>query len=347
MVLVGALMLRIGSDRSLTVSMAVLVLIPTLATLAGIIGVSGLMFTHELQRTAVVLGVVAAVTVPAAILLGREQARKTVWEKQIREQERAAEQSRRELVAWVSHDLRTPLAGIRAMAEALSDGVVSGRDVARYAEQIGRETNRLSRMVDDLFEMSKISAGALRLEFESVDLRELIDEVLAANRATADRAGVRLRAEQPDQPITVAASDHALSRVLTNLVVNAITYTPPGGEVALSAGATDEQAWARVDDTGPGIAEADLPRIFEVAYRGAAARTPVTADGVPTGSGMGLAIAAGLVHAHHGEITVENRDYGCRFELRLPRTPKSDHGVGAHMPALARSGSKAKADRPS
>ncbi|WP_433657024.1 sensor histidine kinase [Nocardia sp. CA-128927] len=318
-VLVGAVILRATRNRSITTSMAVLVLIPTLSTLAGIIGVSGLMFTHELQRTAVVLAVVAVVTVPAAIVLGREQARKMVWEKQIREQERAAERSRRELVAWVSHDLRTPLAGIRAMAEALSDGVVTGQaDVARYAEQIGCETNRLARMVDDLFEMSKINAGALRLDLEPVDLRELIDEVLAANRPTADRAQVALRAEQPDSRIVVAASDQALGRVLTNLVSNAIAHTPPGGEVAISAGASDGQAWARVDDTGPGIAEADLPRIFEVAYRGTAARSPVAADGVPTGSGMGLAIAAGLVEAHHGDITVENLDQGCRFEVRLP-----------------------------
>ncbi|WP_405165985.1 HAMP domain-containing histidine kinase [Nocardia sp. NBC_01499] len=318
-VLIGAVILRAASNRSLTTSMVVLVLIPTLATLAGIIGVSGLMFTHELQRTAVVLAVVAVVTVPAAILLGREQARKMVWEKQIREQERAAERSRRELVAWVSHDLRTPLAGIRAMAEALSDGVVTGQaDVARYAEQIGCETNRLARMVDDLFEMSKINAGALRLDLEPVDLRELIDEVLAANRPTAERAQVALRAEQPDTRIVVAASDQALGRVLTNLVSNAIAHTPPGGEVAISAGASDGQAWARVDDTGPGISETDLPRIFEVAYRGTAARSPVAADGVPTGSGLGLAIAAGLIEAHRGGITVENRDQGCRFEVRLP-----------------------------
>ena len=317
-VLIGALILRTTSNRSLTTSMAVLVLIPTLSSLAGIIGVSGLMFTHELQRTAVVLAVVAAVTVPAAILLGREQARKTVWEKQIREQERAAERSRRELVAWVSHDLRTPLAGIRAMAEALSDGVVTGQDVARYAEQIGCETNRLSHMVDDLFEMSKINAGALRLELEPVDLRELIDEVLAANRPTAARAQIALRAEQPDTRVVVAASDHALGRVLTNLVSNAIAHTPPGGEIAISTGTADGHAWARVDDTGPGIAEADLPRIFEVAYRGTAARSPVAADGVPTGSGMGLAIAAGLVEAHQGDISAENRDQGCRFEVRLP-----------------------------
>ncbi|MGW0177913.1 sensor histidine kinase [Nocardia sp. NPDC003345] len=321
-VLAGALALRALRDRSLTASMAVLVLIPTLATLAGITGVSGLMFTAEFRRTSLVLLLVAAVTVPAAILLGREQARKTVWEKQIREQERAAEQSRRELVAWVSHDLRTPLAGIRAMTEALSDGVVNDpADIARYADQIGRETHRLSRMVDDLFEMSKISAGALRLELEPLDLRELIDEIYSAHRATADRAGVGFTARQPAAPLPVAADDHALGRVLANLVSNAIAHTPPGGEVVITAGHTDGQVWTRVDDSGPGIAASDLPRIFEVAYRGTAARSPVADNGVPTGSGMGLAIAAGLVEAHRGAITAANRDVGCRFEIRLPAGP--------------------------
>lgn len=322
-VLIGAVLLRATRNRSVVLSMVVLVLIPTLAALVGMVAVSGVMFTDELHRTLVILGVVAAVTVPAAVLLGRQQARKMVWEKQIREQERAAERSRRELVAWVSHDLRTPLAGIRAMGEALADGVVTdSADVARYAEQIGRETNRLSGMVDDLFEMSKINAGALRLALEPVDLRELIDEVLAANRPSAERASIDLHADQPDTRIMVSADDRALGRVLTNLVSNAIAHTPPGGQVAISAGTAGDHAWARVEDTGPGIAEPDLPRIFEIAYRGTAARSPVAADGVPAGSGMGLAIAAGLVAAHHGDITVENRDRGCRFEVRLPLTER-------------------------
>ncbi len=318
-VAIGAAILRATSNRSRTTNMAVLVLIPTLSTLAGIIGVSGLMFTDELERMAVVLAVVAALTVPAALLIGREQARKIVWENKIREQERLAERSRRELIAWLSHDLRTPLAGIRAMAEGLSDGVVTGiADVARYAEQIARESDRLSVMVDDLFEMSKINAGSLRLELEPVDLRELIDEVLAANRPKAERAEVRLSAEKPDSEIFVAATDRALGRVLTSLVSNAIAHTPPGGQVAISAGTSDGRAWARVDDTGPGISEADLPRIFEVAYRGTAAGSPVASDGVSSRSGMSLAIAAGLVEAHHADITAENREQGCRFEVRLP-----------------------------
>ncbi|APA99738.1 sensor histidine kinase [Nocardia seriolae] len=325
-VAIGALGLRYTRNRAMTTSMAVLVLIPTVATLCGVVAVSGMMFGDAFERTAVVLAVVTAVTVPAAILLGREQARATVWEREMLEQERAAERSRRELVAWVSHDLRTPLAGIRAMGEALLDGVVAEPgDVQRYAEQIVRETNRLSAMVDDLFEMSKINSGALRLELEPVDLRELIDEVLAANRPTAERARITLAATQPEDKIVVAGSDRALGRVLTNLVANAIAHTPPGGRIDISAGADDGQAWTRVDDTGPGISDTDLPRIFEVAYRGSSARSPGAGE-LGSSSGMGLAIAAGLVAAHHGDISARHRPEGARFEIRLPLLETAGRG---------------------
>ncbi|MBB5911865.1 signal transduction histidine kinase [Nocardia transvalensis] len=320
-VALGAIAIRLTHNRSLTTSMVVLVLIPTLAGLAGVVAVSGMMFTDELRRIGTVLGVVTVVAVPAAVVLGRVQARKTVWERQMREQERAAERSRRDLVTWVSHDLRTPLAGIRAMGEALVDGVADRPDtIERYANQIVRETNRLSAMVDDLFEMSKINSGALRLRVEPLDFRELIDEVAAANQPTADRARVSLAARQPDSPIVVSGSDRALTRVLTNLVANAIEHTPSGGRIDISAGASDGWAWTRVDDTGPGIAAADLPRIFEVAYRGTAARSPAAGD-IGSNSGMGLAIAAGLIEAHHGTVTACNREVGCRFEIRLPLLP--------------------------
>ncbi|WP_083871474.1 sensor histidine kinase [Nocardia aobensis] len=315
-VALGAMLLRAMRNRALGLSMVILVLIPTLATLCGFLAVSGLMFTDALAKMLVVLVVVTAVTVPAAVVLGRAQARQLVWEKQMLDQERAAEASRRELVAWVSHDLRTPLAGIRAMGEALADGVVDRPgDVERYGTQVVRETTRLSGMVDDLFEMSKINAGALRLHVEPLDLRELIDEVVAANAPAAARAGVKLRALQPDTAITVAGSDQALTRVLTNLVANAVAHTPPKGGIDISAGTADGSAWVRVDDSGPGIAEADLSRIFEAGYRGTAARSPA-AEG--SASGMGLAIAAGLLSVQHGEITASNRGDGARFEIRLP-----------------------------
>ncbi|BBY73718.1 two-component sensor histidine kinase [Mycolicibacterium parafortuitum] len=317
-VLLGAAVVRLARTWSLAASMVALVLIPVLATLAGVVGASGFMITQTFERTAVVLLVVSIVTIPAAVMLGRYQARRTVWEAEIRDSEHAAEQSRRRLVAFVSHDLRTPLAGIRALSEAIADGVVPDDEVQVYAKHIENESIRLSEMVDDLFEMSKINAGALTPMFDKVALDEVVDDVLATHRITAERAGVRLTANLPEQPVRVIGSDRALVRVLSNLVANAIAHTPSGGSVTLGLGADENSAWARVDDTGVGIDEADLPRVFDVAYRGSNSRVPRKDSSLPSGSGLGLAIAAGLVHAHRGTVSAHNLPTGARFEVRLP-----------------------------
>lgn len=199
----GALVLRALRDRSLTASAVVLVLLPTLAALAGITGASGPRVTAEFGRIFIVVMLVGAVTVPAAVLLCRECSRKRAREDRIREQAHAAEQSRRALVAWVSHDLRTPLGGIRAVTEALDHGAPADpADIARYTERIGRETRRLSRMVDDLCEISKSSSGAPRLDLEPRDLHELIDEIYAAHRA-----GIGSPASRPAPPRPGAAAD--------------------------------------------------------------------------------------------------------------------------------------------
>ncbi|MEW5813505.1 MAG: HAMP domain-containing sensor histidine kinase [Actinomycetota bacterium] len=317
-VLVGGVVIRLARTWSLAVSMVVLVLIPVLATLAGVIGASGFMITQTFERTAVVLVIVSVVTIPAAVMLGRYQARRTVWEAEIRDSERAAEQSRRRLVAFVSHDLRTPLAGIRAVSEAIADGVVPDDEVRVHAKHIEHESVRLSEMVDDLFEMSKINAGALTPSFDKVALDEVVDDVLAAHRIAAERAGVQLEANLPEEPVRVVGSDRALVRVLSNLVANAIAHTPEGGRVELALGSDENSAWARVDDTGVGIDEADLPRVFDVAYRGSNSRVPRADSSLPSGSGLGLAIAAGLVQAHRGTLSAHNLPNGARFEVRLP-----------------------------
>ncbi|WP_422742258.1 sensor histidine kinase [Mycobacterium sp. WMMD1722] len=317
-VVVGALIIRLARQWSLAVSMVVLVLIPTLATFTGVLGASGFMITEIFEPLAVVLLVVAVVTIPGAVMLGRYQARRTVWEQEIRDSERAAEMSRRRLVAFVSHDLRTPLAGIRAVAEAIADGLVTEDEVRGHAKHIEQESIRLSEMVDDLFEMSKINAGAVQPAFDKVALDEVVDDVLAAHRIAAERAGVMLAAELPDQPVRVLGSDRALVRVLSNLVANAIAHTPEGGRVQLALGSDENGAWARVDDTGVGIDEADLPRVFDVAYRGSNDRVPRADSSLPSGSGLGLAIAAGLVQAHRGTLSAHNLDNGARFEVRLP-----------------------------
>jgi signal transduction histidine kinase len=322
-VLAGALTIRLARSWSLAVSMVALVLIPALATLTGVLGASGFMITETFERTAVVLVVVSVVTIPAAVLLARYQARRTVWEQEIRDSERAAEQSRRRLVAFVSHDLRTPLAGIRAVAEAIADGLVNQDEAREQAKHIEQESIRLSEMVDDLFEMSKINAGAVQPAHDTVALDEVVDDVVAAHRIVAERAGVALQVNLPDQPVRVIGSDRALVRVLSNLVANAIAHTPHGGRVKLALGRDEQGAWARVDDTGVGIDQADLPRVFDVAYRGSNDRVPRTDSSLPSGSGLGLAIAAGLVQAHGGTLSARNLDAGARFEVRLPLADNS------------------------
>lgn len=317
-VLVGALVIRLARSWSMTVSMVALVLIPTLATLAGVFCASRFMADADVRTIAVVLAVVALVTLPAAVMLARYQARRTVWEQEIQEAERAAEQSRRQLVAFVSHDLRTPLAGIRALSEAIADGVVGGDEVRTEARRIEQETIRLSEMVDDLFEMAKINAGAVSAPYDRVALDEVVDDVRNTHRIAAERAGVTLEVDLPARPVRVIGSDRALVRVLSNLVANAIAHTPAGGTVRISVGADHNGAWARVDDTGVGIDAADLPRVFDVAYRGSNHRVPRSDSSLPSGSGLGLAIAAGLIRAHRGTLSARNLSHGARFEIRLP-----------------------------
>ena len=231
-----------------------------------------------------------------------------------RERERALEDSRRELVAWVSHDLRSPLSGVRAMAEALEDGVVtSPEDQARYYASIRREADRLAIMVDDLFELSRIHAKALRLAIAQVGPADLVSELLASADPIARAKGVRLEGSAaPGAAVAVDARE--MSRALYNLIANAIRHTPSDGTVRITASVARDHAYFTVADACGGIPESDLPRVFDVAFRGVAARTP-TADG---GAGLGLAIARGIVEAHAGEINVHNSGPGCCFEVRIP-----------------------------
>jgi signal transduction histidine kinase len=317
-VAVGTALLYSVRRGSLSTTMTVLVLVPIVAMLTGVLGVSGFMFNATLTTMSLVCLLVVVVTLPVALLLGQAIARRSVWEREARERERAAEASRRELVAWISHDLRTPLAGIRAMAEALADGVVSSPgEVAGYATRIGGETRRLSGMVDDLFELSRITAGALRLTMSQVALREVVSDVLAAQVPVAQRKQVRLWTDAATAPV-VLGSDPELARVVRNLVSNAIRHTPPNGTVAVQLGVDGRDAILAVDDGCGGIPDGELGRVFDVAFRGSAARTPSRVDEEQVGGGLGLAIAKGLVEAHQGRIKAHNHGEGCRFEVRLP-----------------------------
>ncbi|CAJ1508739.1 sensor histidine kinase [[Mycobacterium] burgundiense] len=317
-VLAGTLLIRLARSWSLAASMVALVLIPLAATFTGVLGVSGFMMSDTPAKTAVVVVIVSVVTIPAAVMLGRYQARRTVWEREIRDAERAAEDSRRKLVAFVSHDLRTPLAGIRTVAEALSDGLVDPEDIPQHAKHIEQESIRVSEMVEDLFEMSKINAGAIAPATDLVELDQVIDDVAAAYQLVAQRAEVALRTVLPTEPIRVVGSHRDLTRVLSNLVANAIAHTPERGSVTMTLGCDDDAAWIRVDDTGSGIHDGSLARVFDLAYRGSNERVPRSDPSLPNGSGLGLAIAAGLITAHRGTIAARNTDTGARFEVRLP-----------------------------
>src|SRR5207244_152783 len=232
-----------------------------------------------------------------------------------RSRERALEASRRELVAWVSHDLRTPLAGLRAMAEALEDQVVvDPREVNQYHSQIRREVDRLTVMIDDLFELSRIHAGALRLTKRMVGLEDLVAEVVASTDPVARAKGVRLTgAAVRGMPVYVDAAE--MGRALRNLVTNAIRHTPPDGDVEVLAEVQSGMACVSVSDACGGIPPGDLPRVFDVAFRGESARTP----GPQEGAGLGLSIARGIVEAHSGQIAVRNAGPGCQFLIKIGR----------------------------
>ncbi len=242
---------------------------------------------------------------------------------QARSREEQLEESRRELVSWVSHDLRTPLAGIRVMAEALEDQIAT--DPPRYHRQIRGEVDRMVRMVDDLFELSRIHAGQLVVEPIEISVGDLVSEAIAAADPVARVRGVRLGGQVP-HGLQVCADPAGISRVLANLIVNAIRHTPADGRVHIEAAQVAGGVELTVTDGCNGIPDDTRDRIFEVGYRGSSARTPDSpVEDVHTSrAGLGLAIVKGIVEAHHGEVAVENVGTldqpapGCRFRVVLP-----------------------------
>ncbi|MFI1398181.1 sensor histidine kinase [Streptomyces sp. NPDC020681] len=339
--------------RSAAVSLTVVVAVSVTAMMAGTLSVAQAMFlsSHDLFVVTVVVGAASAVSFGAAVLLGRwvvvrskaltqatrsfgdggafaapvkagtaelealsrELAATSAKLNESRERERALDASRRELVAWISHDLRTPLAGVRAMAEALEDGVAA--EPERYYRQIRAEAERLNTMVGDLFELSRIHAGALSLMPSRISTYDLVDEALSSVGALAEQLGVRLVGERVVQE-AIDVDSKEMTRVLYNLLSNALHRTPQDGTVVIAAeeGADDTVVFSVTDGCG-GIAEQDLPRVFDTGWRGTEARTP------PGGAGLGLAIVQGIVEAHSGRASVRNVMGGCCFEVVLPRAP--------------------------
>lgn len=315
----GAGTLRLLRGRSILVHVLVLLAVTVLAVVAGVATVARAMFLsgHDLFVVLVTVSASAVISLTLGAVFGSRLAAAAVWAQAARDRERRLEAGRRELVAWVSHDLRTPLAGLRAMAEALEDRVI--RDpgtVDEYHRRIRVETDRMTRLVDDLFELSRINAGALRLVPTAVPLREVVSDALAGVAPLAARRKITLRAAESGWPV-VRAGERELARVVSNLLINSVRYTPEDGTVHIAAGHERGDVWLAVSDTCGGIPDADLDRVFDVAFRGERARTPGAA-GPGGGGGLGLAIVRGLVEAHGGRVQVRNTDHGCRFEVRLP-----------------------------
>jgi len=228
-----------------------------------------------------------------------------------RRRERAADQARQELVSFLSHDLRTPLAGLRALAEGLEDQVIT--DVPRALSHLRGTVSRMSGLVDDLFALSRVSGGGEQRPPTLVSLTELVVDVSGESQPTANAHGVLLRVGVPDDdrlPVLGSADD--LARALANLVSNAIRHTDVGATVNLEASrAPDGHVRVAVTDGCGGIPEQHLSRVFDTGWRGSADRSD-------QGAGLGLAITRGVVESHAGRIGVRNVDGGCRFDVTLP-----------------------------
>ncbi len=229
--------------------------------------------------------------------------------------QRELDSLRRDLVAWVGHDLRTPLTSVRLIVEALADDVVQDREtIERYLETAQQQIQNLSFLLDDLVELAQIDAGGLTLVYQPNSLCDLISDTLEAFSAQALRQGVTLEGSVNPDVDPVPMDVQKVGRVLNNLLDNAMRYTPPGGKVKVSAAAERNCIRVEVCDTGEGIDTADLPHIFERFYRGEKSRSRATG-----GSGLGLAIASGIVAAHGGQVGVEDMiDQGTRIWFTLP-----------------------------
>jgi signal transduction histidine kinase len=216
--------------------------------------------------------------------------------------------TRRELVAWASHDLRTPLASMQAMLEAIEDDL---GDPEEYVPVLREQVRVLTLMVDDLFELARIDAGALTLEMLRLPVAPVVSSSLKSIEAEARSRHVRLDADVADE-ITARFAPDKLERVLMNLLTNALRHTPSDGAVAVLVEPRSDGVHVAVEDTGDGIDAEARERMFERFWRGDQSRSS-------RGAGLGLAIARGLVEAHGGRIWAENREGGgARVCFTLP-----------------------------
>jgi signal transduction histidine kinase len=232
------------------------------------------------------------------------------------QKQRQLESLRRDLIAWASHDLQTPLTSMRAVLEALADGVVDEPEmVKRYLRTAQRDVMSLSALIDDLFQMSQLDAGGFPLHRAQASLSDLVSDTLESFSQLASQQGIRLEGEVAPDVDPVSMDTQAIGRVFNNLVSNALRHTSSGGQVRVEARRTRSGVEVTVSDTGEGIRAVDIPHIFERFYRGDASRSRTRG----TGAGLGLAIARSIVRAHGGDIQVESQTgKGTQFTFHIP-----------------------------
>jgi signal transduction histidine kinase len=230
--------------------------------------------------------------------------------------------ARRELVAWASHDLRTPIAALRAMVEALEDGLATPEE---YLPAINDQLRILASLVDDLFEVTLLDAGAITLDLRDAPLDRLIESSLDALRPEAEQRGIGLESRGAAAGVPVRMAPAKVERVLLNLLSNALRHTPDGGTVAVLVEANGDHVRVAVEDTGKGISQLAEQRMFDLFWREDESRTRETG-----GAGVGLAVAEGVVRAHGGTIWAENRSAGgarVAFTLQRANVIGSGHAV--------------------
>ena len=231
------------------------------------------------------------------------------------QKQRELEGLRRDLIAWVSHDLQTPLTSMRAILEALSDGIVDDPEtVKRYLNTAQRDVRSLSALIDDLFQMAQLDAGGFPLHRAPASLNDLVSDTLESFTELAKQQAITLEGQVESDVDPVFMDTQAIGRALNNLISNALRHTPPAGRVSVWVRRTSSRVEATVSDTGEGIRAEDIPHIFERFYRGEKSRNRGTG-----GAGLGLAIARGIVRAHGGDIRVESKvGKGTQFTFHIP-----------------------------
>jgi signal transduction histidine kinase len=274
-----------------------------IAIAAFLAGAAAVAVPHWMGATQVVLVALAL----AGAALAAALAVRLAMEERSRQQ---IEDARRQMVAAVSHDLRTPLASLRLLVEAIDDGVATGETRERYLGEMRTHVEALTALIDDLFELSRIEAGEISWTMRQVELRELIDDTVAAMRAPAEAHGVALAVDLPSHEVLARANAEKVQRVLFNLIQNAIRHTPADGSVTVRARNAGGGVEVEVADEGGGIPPADGERVFEAFYRGDESRSE-------DGAGLGLAISRAIVEAHGGRIWLDGASPGTRIRFTL------------------------------